>query len=135
MEVGEALITRLGAGSATNAIVGTRVFWVRRPQAPSTGSALPAVVLTGFGGERPQNLEAFEDMRVMRIQASAFATTHSQARQIAEALIADLAPAATVSNILFWRADVEDPRDLGEETESVFVHHTETDFTIRYARA
>ena len=131
MEVGEAITQRLGAGSATNALVGTHVHWVFRPQA----EALPGVVMTGVFEERPQHMDAFEDMRTARIQGSAFASTYAQARGIAEAMITDLVPAVQVSDVLFWNADVEGPRDLGEQTEEGFVHQAVVDFIIRYAKA
>lgn len=133
MEVGEAITLRLGAGSATNALVGSRVHWDIRPQ----DEALPAVVLNEPSPQfRPQHMGGFEDMRTARIQVNAYATTKAAADTIIESLIADLVPEATVSDVLFWRADVEGPFDLGiEQTTGGVIRHRTADLIIRYAKA
>lgn len=142
MELGEALIARLGPGSRTEALVGTRVYWQRRPQ----GDPLPAVVLTQIGERRDQHLQGLDDMAVATVQASAFAIEqraggggYGEARELVEAVIADLLPVAEVTDgngagVVFWRGSVEGPRDLGGSADEGFVHHSQADLTVRYAR-
>lgn len=132
MEMGQALLARLGAGSATQPIAGARIHWVARPQ----GEDLPAVVLNTVSESRPQHLAGFDDMRTARVQASAFALKYGDARALIEAVIADLVPVAEVEDVRFWRADVEGPRDLGDQPDSGgFVHHVTADLIIRYAKS
>ena len=128
--LGEAVITRLGAGSATAALIGDRVHWVLRPQ----GEVLPGLVLQVVSESRPQDLDGFEDMREARVQASAFAATYAAARALIEALIDDLVGEATIGDIAFWQAGVEGPRDLGTQEDTGFVHHVTADLILRYAK-
>lgn len=134
MEVGEAITQRLlDAGSATRALVSNRVYWDIRKQ----DDPLPAVVLNEPSPQfRPQNLETFDDMRTARIQVSSYALTKAENELIIEAAINDLVPEASVSDVLFWRADVEGPFDLGgEQIGTQFVRHRVADLIIRYAKA
>lgn len=136
MEMGEALVSRALANPGITAIAGTQVYWVKRPQ----NMPLPAVVLQTISGDRPQNLEGFDDMATARIQASCFAASYETSRALAEAVIVALVPSATITDasgpdVFFWRADAGEPRDLGEDTANGFVHHASVDLIIRYAKA
>lgn len=136
MQMGEALIARLRADAGVTAIAGTRLHWQLRPQT----EALPSVVLTAVSESRPQTLKKFEDMATARIQASCFASTYSGARILAEAVIAAVVGPAVVTDtggddIIFWRADIEGPRDLGNDTETGFIHQAAVDLIIRYGKA
>lgn len=136
MLMGEALLERLKADAGVAAIAATRVHWQRRPQ----GEDLPAVVLTVIGEDRPQHLGGFEDMATSRVQASCFAEHYGEARHLAEAVIAAVAPPATVvdaedGDILFWRAGADGPRDLGDQTDTGFIYHAAVDLIVRWGRA
>jgi hypothetical protein len=125
-----AIVARLGAGSATRGIASSRVTWRKREQ----GSPMPAVVLNVVSEARPQHLDGFDDMRTARIQADCWAQTLASAVALAEAVIADLVGDAAVGNVAFWRASVEGPRDLGEQTDSEgFLHRESVDLVLRYA--
>jgi hypothetical protein len=126
------MIERLGAPTArTYALVEDRVHWIFRPQT----EPLPGVVLLVVSEDRPQLLDGEDDMKTARVQASAFSKKYAEARQVAEAIIKDLRDEADVGDILFYNADTEGPRDLGEETESGFVHQVVVDLIMRYAKA
>lgn len=137
MDLQSALITRLGAGSATQAIAAARVYWRKRPQ-KTPPDLLPAVVLDTVSGLRPQHLDGFADMRSATIQAACLAASYAVARALAEAVIADLVgPAAVVdpagADVVFWQGSAGEPRDLGEQTESEgFVHRAVVDLVLRY---
>lgn len=125
-----AIIARLGAGSATAGVAGTRVSWRKREQA----AGLPAVVLAVVSEQRPQHLDGFDDMRTARVQADCLAPTMAISVALAEAVISDLLPEATIDDVAFWRASVEGPRDLGEQTDSEgFLHRQSVDLILRYA--
>lgn len=129
--MGEALIARAKADTATTEIFGTRIFWQVRPQ-KAPGNGYPALVLQVISGERTQHLDGFDDMATARVQLSSFAKTYGKARTGAEAAIAALVPEAEVGGIVFWRASAEEPRDLGEQTETDFIFHAAADLIVRW---
>jgi hypothetical protein len=135
MDLQSAIIDRLGAGSATEAIVDDRVSWRLRKQ----GSALPAVVLDTVSGVRTQHLDGFDDMRTTTVQAACLAGTYGESRALAEAVIADLVGEAVVADpsgtdVQFWQGSTGEPVDLGEQTDSEgFLHRAVVDLTLRYA--
>lgn len=131
MDLAKALIARLDAAAAVTDVAGSRTYWLVRPQ----NSALPAVVLQVVGGERAQHLDGFEDMRTVRVQAACLAEKHSVSRTLAEAVTAALVPEAEVDGVLFWRASADEPRDLGNQTDTGFVHRAVVDLIIRYGTA
>lgn len=127
-----ALRQRLMDDAGVTAIVGTAVFWKRRDPA----SGLPAVVLTLVSGARPQTLTAFQTMKFGRVQVDCLAdggngtAVKSRAQVVAlrEAVIAALADAGTYHGTRFARGQFEPERDLGEATETGFVHRDSFDF-------
>lgn len=127
----QALRQRLLDETAVAALVGSRVDWTRRAQ----DGALPAVVLTLVSDPRPQHLEGFEARRQSRVQIDCLASgangkTRAEVAALREAVIAVLAPAATVGAITFGRSTFDPVRDLGEDTESGFVHRDSFDAYI-----
>lgn len=136
MELPQALIARLEAAIPVTAMTGTRIYWINRPQ----GDALPALVLQGVSENPTQHLKGFDDMTEARIQVACLAEKFSDSRLLAKAVKAALVPHATVvdpagNDVLFWRAGVEGPRDLGNQEGTRFVHRAVVDFIIRYGAA
>lgn len=131
MTLAKALLARLDAASAVTAIAGQRTHWLVRPQ----GTQLPAVVLQIISGDRSQHLGGFDDMRTARVQAACLADKHSTSRDLADAVIAALVPAGEIDGCKFWRGSAEEPRDLGNATDTGFVHRAVVDLIIRYAVA
>lgn len=127
----QALRQRLLAAAPVAALVGDRVDWRRRQQ----DGALPAVLLTIVSDPRPQHLEGFQPARESRVQFDCLASgangkTRAEVVALREAVIAALAPAATIGGISFGRSTFDAVRDLGEETESGFVHRDSFDAYI-----
>jgi hypothetical protein len=128
----EAVRGRLLSSPAVAALVGggaaARIHWVKRDQ----GGALPAIVLTQVSRIRRDHLDGPEDMIVSRVQADCWATTHRAATTLATAVRAALIGAAEIGDVQFWRATTDGPRDLGEDTESGFLHRASLDLTLRH---
>lgn len=131
MDMQGALRARLLAAAPVTTLVGTRVYWVDRPQA----SALPAIVLQVISDPRPQHLKGFEDLRETRVQMDVFGSSYAQVRTLAEAAIAAVVPENTSNGIIFNRALVDGARDLGERTETMFIHRHSTDLLIWWQSA
>jgi hypothetical protein len=126
-----ALRARLLAAAPVTALVGQRVYWVDRPQA----SQLPAIVLQVISDPRPQHLKGFEDLRETRVQMDIFGTSYGQVRTLTEAALAAVVPENTSNGIIFNRALVDGARDLGERTETQFIHRHSTDLLIWWQSA
>jgi hypothetical protein len=133
MLMGEALLARLKADAGVAAIAGARVFWDVRPQKGDL-SGFPAVVLTTIFGDRPQHLDGFEDMATATVQASCYAEKKAESRALAEAVIAAAIPEGDVDDVLFWRGDASEPRDIGEQTDTGFIYHAAVDLTVRWGK-
>ena len=132
MDLGEALIERLSAASAVTDIFADRIFWTYRPQ----GSELPALVLTQAGGPpEEEDLDGQASIVESRVQGSSFAATHIEARAGAKAFADALRGEAEIGDLLFWNADVERPRDLGDSASGRFVHQTVQDVILRHSPA
>jgi hypothetical protein len=133
MMLGQAIIARLEADAAVTALVGTRIYWLVRPQ----GSPLPALVLQIISEERTQHLKGFNDAFEARVQVAAQAERYSVSRQLAECAVDALIDVAEVDDadgddVVFWRGSVDGPRDIGNQEETRFVHRAVVDLTLRY---
>lgn len=133
--LGPALIARLEDDPKVTDFIVNRVYWLVRPQGREND--LPALVLQVVSEERPQHLKGWQDMRIATVQVACFALKYSTSRKLAEAVIDCLVPVAEVidpagDDVLFWRAAVDGPRDLGNQEETRFVHRAVVDLTIRY---
>jgi len=138
MMLGEALIARLAAAPDVTAICGNRVWWLVRPQ--GVKDDLPAIVLQLVSEQRQQHLKGWQDMFEARLQVGCLATRYSTARQLAEAAIAALVEVAEVTDpagddVLFCRASVDGPRDIGIQDETRFIHRAVVDLLLRYGTA
>lgn len=112
-------------------LAGGRVYWVDRPQA----AALPSITLQTISDPRPQHLKGFEELRPTRVQVDCWADTYSAAKSLMEQVIAAAVPESTSNGIRFDRAMVESVQDLGERTETKFIHRQTADFIFHWATA
>lgn len=125
-----ALRARLVADSPVTALVAQRVYWVERPQ----GSALPAVTLLTVSDTREQHLKGFESLQGARVQVDVWAANFASAREVTEAMLAAIVPAALNNGIQFSRAMVDlAPRDLSERIDSTSIFRTTTDLLVHYS--
>lgn len=129
-----ALRRRLLADGALSAQVADRVFWRLRQQ----GSALPALVLTMISDPRPQTLKAFQGNRSALVQIDCWAdggkdgeeNSRAEVAALREAAIAALAGPFVQDGMQFSRSTFDPVRDLGEATETGFVHRDSFDATV-----
>lgn len=128
MDFQGALRARLVAAAAVTALVGTRIYWVERPQA----SALPSITLQTIAEERPQHMAGLENMKVSRVQIDCWASSYAQAQALAEAVIAAVVPENTSNGIVFHRTFIDSIRDLGERTETQFIHRASLDLIFNH---
>jgi hypothetical protein len=138
MMLGPALIARLAGDSAVTALAGNRIYWLVRPQGQVDD--LPAIVLQLVSETRGQHLKGWQDMFEARLQVACMATRYSVSRQLCEAAMAALVGVAEVTDpagpdVLFWRADLDGPRDLGGQDDTRFVHRAVVDILLRYGTA
>jgi len=136
--LGPALIARLESAADVTALVADRIYWLVRPQGQTDD--LPAIVLQLVSEERAQHLKGWQDMFEARLQVACMATRYSISRQLAEAAIAALVEVAEVTDpagddVLFWRAAIDGPRDLGGQDDTRFVHRAVVDILLRYGTA
>ena len=130
MDLGEALISRLGAASAVTAIVpSTRIYWIFRPQ----GTEVPAIVLRYSGGIDVDVLDADQaEYFETRVTIDCFGRTNFETKKLARAVKATLRPAATVGSFSFDNSDISQPIDLGEAGVAGWQHRASLDCVIRH---
>jgi hypothetical protein len=126
MDLQAGIRARLLADGGVSAAVGTRVYWVQRPQL----SATPAIVLQVISDPRPDNLKGFDGAREARVQLDVWAATYAAALDIARDAVAALAEPATVSGKVFGATRVDGQRDLGEDVNGTFVHRQSVDLLV-----
>lgn len=126
-----ALFARLTADAQVKAVVGSRVYWVNRPQ----GTPLPAIRLQTISDPRPAHLGGYDGARITRVQADCMAATYGAARQLAEKVVAAVVTPATVGGIQFGHTKAEGPIDLGEDTASGFVYRASVDLLVEHRLA
>lgn len=128
MDMPAALRARI-IGASTAA--GTRVTWVDRPQA----AELPAVTLQIVSDQRPQHLKGFDPLRGTIVQIDCWGETYAAVTALKEAVLAAVVPGAAANGIRFDRAIVDSERDLGERTETQFIHRSSVDLVLWWAAA
>lgn len=128
MDMQGALRARVTGASTT---AGQRVYWVDRPQAAS----LPAVTLQIISDFRPQHLKGFNPLRDTRVQIDCWAATYAQVTALKEAVLAAVVPENTSNGIRFDRAIIDGERDLGERTETQFIHRASVDLVVWWTTA
>lgn len=126
-DLGSALFARLnGNTSAAN-----RVYPRVRPQ----NTQLPAITYTVPGGDRDQHLKGYTGTRRPRVQIDCWAATYAAARALADAAVAILSPPGSAAGIQFGHSSANEPRDLGEDTATGFVHRASVDLLVEYQPA
>ena len=124
-----ALRARLVAASTA---AGSRIYWGIVPQA----AALPYMRLQTISDPRPEHLQGYQRARVTRVQVDCFAAKYSDARAMAEAVIAATATPGVTNGVHFGRIKAEGPRDLGEDVEGVgYVHRASLDLLAEHKLA
>lgn len=107
------LRARLLADGTIAGLVGTRVDWNTRPQ----GKPLPAITLMTPSDTRDQHMEGFQVTRDPLVQIDVWTLKMADRETLREAVIAALAPAATVGSVSFLRAQDVSHADMSEMTE------------------
>src|SRR3546814_9701994 len=92
----KALRDRLIADPAISAIVGTRVYWIDRPQ---SASALPAIVLQKVSPGRTYTTKGATTLQGTRVQFDLFGLDYRDIAPLYEALLAEMEQPETVAGI------------------------------------
>lgn len=130
MDMEAAMRARLLADPAIAALVGTRVYWIERPQA----TLLEAITLQHVTDERRTNYDDFDGMQPGYVQVDVWASSYAKGKAIKEAVIAALAPAGEHGGVRFTRA-FPDARDLSERVDTKTIFRPSIDFTFFYGQA
>lgn len=127
------LRTRLLAASAVTLIVTTRVSWATRPQS----TRLPAITLLLISPGRKYNHAGADNLKESRVQVDCWATSHLQASQLADAVIATLEPEATVGTTIFSESLLDAGRDFDPESldGGVTAYRRSLDFMVWWTPA
>jgi hypothetical protein len=125
----EGIITRLLADSGVIAKVGTRVFPGSRPQA----SALPSITLNKISGAPLYADDGETGLAESRLQIDCWATSYSDAKLTARAVIASLSAFVGVSGSTTYPLVMLDAeRDLREPglNQAEYLFRTSLDFIV-----
>jgi hypothetical protein len=135
MDLGEAMIARAKAEARRRGdLRRPRIHWVERPQ----GEALPALVLQVDQRHRPEDLDGEEMRTTARVQARQLRRSKQGRRPTPtrarggdrRAAARGRGPRRRRRNRLLARPR-RGPRDLGEQTDTGFVHRASADLIIR----
>lgn len=127
MDFQTGLRARLLADSTVSGLVGTRVYWMQRPQ----NSGLPAIVLQTISDPRPDHLKGFDGARETRVQCDCWAEGYGAALALGRSAIAALKSPQTISEKRFGNARVDAMRDLSETAAGgETIHRQSVDFLI-----
>lgn len=129
MDMQAALRKRLVDASPVAAIASTRINWIIRPQ----GDALPAITLQTISGGNETDYTANQQTQTNRVQIDVWGKTYASVRALAAAVIAAVEPPHSGDGIRFERSFLENQSDLGEQTDTGFIHRISLDFIIWYA--
>jgi hypothetical protein len=128
MDLGAALLARLNAATAVTDIVGTRIYWIQRPQ----GTERPAVVLRQTGGLDVETLDGSSEMIEANITVDCFGQSNLETKALARAVKAALKPPGLQGDFSFDASDVNGPIDLGEPGVEAWEHRATLDCVIRH---
>lgn len=131
MDLQTGLRARLLADATVAANVGTRVYWVERPQ----GSAYPAIVLQVIDDGRPEHLTGRDAARPTAVRMDCRALTYAAALTLARAAIEAISDPAIISGKKFGHARIDIQRDLTEtvtdgSVSGSIVHRQSVDLTV-----
>jgi len=128
MDLGAALLARLQASAAVTAIVGTKVYWIQRPQ----GDPVPAVVLRHSGGTDVETLDDVADLTEARVTVDCFGRSDVETKALARAVKAAVKPPGLQGDFSFDASEVSGPIDLGEQGIAGWEHRASLDCVIRH---
>lgn len=124
----EALVAFLLADAALDALVGNRIYWVRRPQ---DEEALPTVVLTKISHNADYHMTAPSGLFQTRLQVDCWGETFASVTNTARAVKNILSGASfTQSGIDFQGCFLDNERQLFEDEEPTRLHRISMDFII-----
>jgi hypothetical protein len=107
------------------------ITWVDRPQA----NGLPAITLQTIFEERPQTMAGFDGLDRSTVQMDLWGTSYGQVQQLKEAALAAVIGENASNGIKFARAFIDAIRDLGEQTDTQFIHRASIDLIFHHATA
>ncbi|MFZ2995949.1 tail completion protein gp17 [Sphingobium sp.] len=131
MDMQKALRARLLGAQSVSAIVGTKVDWLERPE----GDALPAITLQVISGTLDQHMQGLQGLQFARVQLDCWGDSYAQTKSLVDAALEVVLPRGTIAGVYFRTASATMPRDLGERTDTQFIHRKQTDLTVRYSAA
>lgn len=108
-----ALAARLLQAPGVSTIVGTRVDWLRRPQA----AALPSITLQTITDARPRHLKGYQGARETRVQIDCWATSYAASVSAASAVVAIVEAPGVFGGVRFGGAAIEGQRDFVEDRD------------------
>lgn len=126
-----ALRARVLASAPITALVGSRVYWVDRPQA----SALPAITLTNVFDERARHLKGFQPRQFALIQCDIWSEVYSMGKAIKEAVIVALDEPETINGVNFGAITDVSAVDRSERVGTATIHNSQVSFRVNYAAA
>lgn len=123
-----ALRQRLKDDALVDSLAPGGIEWRQRP-ANGSGSS---IVLVSVSDPQLQDLKGFVSRQNSRVQVDCRASTRAAAVALRKAAIAALAPGGDFHGVRFGRAMFDPARDLGEPTETGFVHRDSFDVTVMH---
>lgn len=128
----EALIEVLTDHAGLQAMVGTRINWVRRPDFRH----LPAVTLTVVSGERQETMGGRPDLIRSRVMADCWGRTYTEAKAVARAVTHALpAGVADTGHARLQGIFIDSERDSFEGEDPTPLFRTIIDFIVWHERA
>lgn len=125
----EGIIAKLLATSGVTALVATRVYPGRRPQA----SALPAIDLARISGAPLYSNDGETGLESARVEINCWGSSYSSAKTVARAVKDALSAFfGTVGGVNFQYILLEDERDLSEtgSNQADYLYRMSLDFTV-----
>lgn len=130
MTIEGAILARVAAYGALNALIGTRVYALRLPETPT----LPALVFTRVGEDFEHASGADETTRRMLVQFSTWSTTYdgaTGAKTVADQVHAAFSRfSGTLDSTVIEGIFAENVVDLDDDETKLY--HVAEDFTIWY---
>lgn len=106
-----ALLARLKANAGLQALISDRVDWVQRPP----GDALPGVTLQVINLGRGYTHDGADALCNSAVQIDCWGSSYQQAKQVAQATISALEPAAVQGSTSFAESFLSISRDFPPE--------------------
>ena len=114
---------------AAEGLTTTSIEWSTRPQ-----GRYPAIVLTLVSLPLARHMTAFDPWQRPRVQIDVFALDAPAKVTLRDAVLAAIAPAASRDGVRFGRASKVSVRDMGEQTDTEFVHRDMIEAVLPFAK-